>query len=71
MVNIVGRNATVLTGADATASMEPASVTQGSMAVSAILVSSATSVHMHGTICLVPSLTLCLLGALWQHLWMG
>lgn len=35
--NTVVRNATVLTGAGATASMGPASVTQGSMAVSATL----------------------------------
>lgn len=44
MANIVVRNATVLTAAGATASMGPASVTQGSMAASVTLVSSTTSV---------------------------
>lgn len=59
MANIAVRNATVLTGADATASMGPASVTQDSTAASAILVSSATSVCVDGSIRLVLSLTLC------------
>lgn len=58
MANIAVRNVTVLTGANATASMGPASVTQDSTAASAILVSSATSVCVDGTICLVLSLTL-------------
>lgn len=58
MANIAVRNATVLTGADATASMGPASVTQDSTAASAILVSSATSVCVD------------VLGALRQLLWM-
>lgn len=58
MANIAVRNVTVLTGADATASMGPASVTQDSTAASAILVSSATSVCVDGIIRLVLSLTL-------------
>lgn len=57
MANTVVRNAIVLTGAGATASMGPASVTQGSMAVSATLVSSTTSVYMNGDACFVLSHT--------------
>lgn len=49
MANTVVRNATVLTVAGATASTGPASVTQGSMAASATLVSPATSFYMNGT----------------------
>lgn len=63
MANTVVRSATVLTGAGATASMGPASVTQGFMAVSATLVSSTTSAYMKGaSICFVSQTVL---GAPW------
>lgn len=56
----------MLTGAGATVSMGPASVTQGSMVASATLVSSSTSVSVNGE-----QLLCAMLGAPWQPLWMG